>query len=65
MAKYLGSMQHDALTLAAATLWLGARFVRERVALDSIARMTRREDGTEIDMSVSADHAAFMSYWRH
>jgi inosine-uridine nucleoside N-ribohydrolase len=62
MTKYPGSMQHDALTLAAAMLWPGVRFVRERVALDPIARMTRSEDGTEIVMSVSADYTAFMSW---
>lgn len=62
MAKYPGTMQHDALTLAAAMLWPGVRFVRERVALDPIARMSRSDDGTEIVMSVSADYAAFMSW---
>ncbi|WP_166678037.1 nucleoside hydrolase [Kribbella kalugense] len=62
MAKYPGTMQHDALTLAAAMLWPGVRFVRERVALDSIARMSRSDGGTEIVMSVSADYAAFMSW---
>jgi inosine-uridine nucleoside N-ribohydrolase len=62
MAKYPGTMQHDALTLAAAMLWPGVRFVRERVAFDEIARMSRSDDGTEIVMSVSADYGAFMSW---
>ncbi|RZT17061.1 inosine-uridine nucleoside N-ribohydrolase [Kribbella sp. VKM Ac-2569] len=60
-AKY-PAMQHDALTLAAALLWPGVRFVRERVALDSIARMTPSADGVEIAMSVSADYSAFMAW---
>jgi inosine-uridine nucleoside N-ribohydrolase len=62
MTKYPGSMQHDALTLAAAMLWPGVRFVRERVTLDPIARMSRSDKGTEIAMSVSADYTAFMSW---
>ncbi|TWD83994.1 inosine-uridine nucleoside N-ribohydrolase [Kribbella amoyensis] len=62
MERYPGSMQHDALTLAAATFWPGIRFARERVALDHLARMTRDEDGTEIVLSVSADYAAFMGW---
>ncbi|MEV4262285.1 nucleoside hydrolase [Kribbella sp. NPDC049584] len=62
MAKYPGTMQHDALTLAAAMLWPGVRFVRERVVLDEIARMSRHDDGAEIVMSVSADYGAFMSW---
>jgi|tagenome__1003787_1003787.scaffolds.fasta_scaffold20800466_2 pyrimidine-specific ribonucleoside hydrolase len=62
MAKYPGSMQHDGLALAAATLWPGVRFMRERVVLDDIARMSRSDDGTEIVVSVSADYAAFMSW---
>lgn len=61
-AKYPGSMQHDALTLAAALLWPGVRFVRERVALDSIARMSLSADGVEIAISSSADYAAFMTW---
>ena len=60
--RYPGSMQHDGLTLAAATLWPGIRFGRERVALDSIARMSRSGDGTEIIVSISADYTAFMSW---
>jgi inosine-uridine nucleoside N-ribohydrolase len=62
MARYPGSMQHDGLTLAAAMLWPGVRFVRERVALDSIARMSRSDQGIEIGMSISADYTAFMSW---
>lgn len=62
MAKYPGSMQHDALTLAAAMLWPGVRFVREHVALDDLARMSLYADGTEIAMSVSADYPAFMEW---
>jgi pyrimidine-specific ribonucleoside hydrolase len=62
MAKYPGTMQHDALTLAAAMLWPGVRFVRERVVLDEIARMSQSDGGTEIVMSVSADYGAFMSW---
>ncbi|MGW7685345.1 nucleoside hydrolase [Kribbella sp. NPDC054772] len=62
MAKYPGSMQHDALTLAAALLWPGVRFVREHVALDDIARMSLNEGGSEISMSISADYAAFMRW---
>ena len=62
MAKYPGTMQHDALTLAAAMLWPGVRFVRERVVLDSSARMSQSDDGTEIVMSVSADYTAFMAW---
>ena len=62
MARYPGSMQHDGLTLAAATLWPGIRFARERVALDPIARMSRSDDGTEIIISISADYSAFMSW---
>jgi len=62
MERYPGSMQHDGLTLAAATLWPGIRFVRERVTLDSIARMSRSDEGTEIIMSISVDYTAFMSW---
>lgn len=62
MVKYPGSMQHDSLTLAAAMLWPGVRFVRERVVLDDIARMSVNADGAEIAMSVSADYAAFMRW---
>lgn len=61
MAKYR-CIQHDALTLAAALLWPGVRFVRERVVLDSIARMSLSADGVEIAMSVSADYSAFMTW---
>lgn len=60
-AKY-PAMQHDSLTLAAAMLWPGVRFVRERVVLDEIARMSSAEDGVEIAMSISADYAAFMAW---
>ncbi|MEV0789911.1 nucleoside hydrolase [Kribbella sp. NPDC050459] len=62
MVKYPGSMQHDALTLAAAMLWPGVRFVREHVALDGIGRMSLTADGEEIAMSISADYAAFMTW---
>ncbi len=62
MARYPGSMQHDALTLAAALLWPGVRFARERVALDEIARMSRSEEGVEISISISADYGAFMTW---
>ncbi|GAB2644629.1 nucleoside hydrolase [Kribbella swartbergensis] len=62
MERYPGTMQHDGLTLAAAMLWPGIRFSRERVALDHLGRMTLAEDGTEISMSVSVDYAAFMSW---
>jgi pyrimidine-specific ribonucleoside hydrolase len=62
MQRYPGSMQHDALTLAAATLWPGIRFVRQRVALDPIARMSLDENGIEIIMSISADYPAFMTW---
>ena len=62
MARYPGSMQHDGLTLAAATLWPGIRFARERVALDPIARMSRSDEGTEVIISISADYSAFMSW---
>ncbi|TQJ06379.1 inosine-uridine nucleoside N-ribohydrolase [Kribbella jejuensis] len=62
MAKYPGSMQHDALTLAAAMLWPGVRFVRERVALDDRARMSLSAGGVEIAMSVSADYSAFFAW---
>lgn len=60
-AKY-PAMQHDSLALAAAVLWPGVRFVRERVALDEIARMSLAEGGTEIAMSISADYPAFMAW---
>jgi pyrimidine-specific ribonucleoside hydrolase len=62
MERYPGTMQHDGLTLAAAMLWPGIRFARERVVLDPIARMSRSDEGTEIIMSVSADYGAFMSW---
>ncbi|MEI8408734.1 MULTISPECIES: nucleoside hydrolase [unclassified Kribbella] len=62
MERYPGTMQHDGLTLAAAMLWPGIRFARERVVLDSIARMSRSDQGTEIVMSMSADYSAFMSW---
>ncbi|WP_433157302.1 nucleoside hydrolase [Kribbella sp. CA-247076] len=62
MERLPGSMQHDGLTLAAAMLWPGIRFARERVVLDPLARMSRGDDGTEIVMSVSADYSAFMSW---
>ncbi|WP_427896445.1 nucleoside hydrolase [Kribbella sp. GL6] len=60
-AKYV-AMQHDALALAAALLWPGVRFARERVVLDELARMSLAPDGTEIAMSVSADYPAFMRW---
>ncbi|MFI5695002.1 hypothetical protein ACIA58_24320 [Kribbella sp. NPDC051586] len=62
LVKYPGSMQHDALTLAAAMLWPGIRFVRERVALDPIARMTTDANGVEVIRSISADYTAFMAW---
>jgi hypothetical protein len=62
MERYPGTMQHDGLTLAAAMLWPGIRFARQRVALDPIARMSRSDDGIEIIMSVSVDYGAFMSW---
>lgn len=62
MERFPGSMQHDGLTLAAALLWPGIRFARERVVLDPIARMTRSDEGTEIDMASSVDYSAFMSW---
>lgn len=65
MQRYPGSMQHDGLTLAAALFWPGIRFVRERVALDPLARMSRSDNGTEITMSISADYVAFMSWLDH
>src|SRR6266540_1431082 len=71
MERLPGTMQHDSLTLAAAMLWPGIRFARERVALDSIGRMSRSDQGTEIIMSMSADYGAFMSWldsaldWSH
>lgn len=58
-AKYV-AMQHDSMTLAAALLWPGVRFVRERVALDDLARMSLSADGAQIAMSISADYPAFM-----
>lgn len=62
MERYPGSMQHDALTLAAAVFWPGVRFVRERVALDELARMRIDAEGIEIAMSVKADYPAFMDW---
>ncbi|WP_460654955.1 nucleoside hydrolase [Kribbella endophytica] len=62
MERYPGSMQHDALTLAAAVLWPGVRFVRQRVALDPLARMRLDAEGIEIAMSISADYEAFMEW---
>jgi inosine-uridine nucleoside N-ribohydrolase len=62
MERYPGSMQHDALTLAAALLWPGVHFIRERVALDPSARMSRSDEGIELSMSISADYKAFMSW---
>ncbi|GAA0945341.1 hypothetical protein GCM10009554_40070 [Kribbella koreensis] len=62
MERYPGSMQHDGLTLAAAMLWPGIRFARERVTLDEIGRMSRSEPGTEITMSTSVDYPAFMNW---
>ncbi|HEY3558400.1 MAG TPA: nucleoside hydrolase [Kribbella sp.] len=60
-AKY-PAMQHDALALAAAMLWPGVRFQRERVTLDELARMSLSASGFEVAMSVSADYAAFMTW---
>lgn len=62
MERLPGSMQHDGLTLAAALLWPGIRFARERVLLDPNARMSRSARGTEVIMSISADYSAFMSW---
>jgi pyrimidine-specific ribonucleoside hydrolase len=62
MERYPGSMQHDSLTLAAAMLWPGVAFVRERVALDPLARMTLDAEGIEIAMSISADYPSFMEW---
>jgi inosine-uridine nucleoside N-ribohydrolase len=62
MQRYPGSMQHDSLTLAAALLWPGIRFVRERIALDPLARMTLDAEGIEIAMSISADYESFMEW---
>ncbi|NUR98249.1 MAG: nucleoside hydrolase [Kribbellaceae bacterium] len=60
-AKY-PAMQHDSLALAAAMLWPGVRFARERVALDELARMRPAVDGIEVALSVSADYSAFMAW---
>ncbi|WP_344172157.1 nucleoside hydrolase [Kribbella lupini] len=62
MDRYPASMQHDSLTLAAATFWPGVRFVRERVAVDSAARMKVDAEGIEIALSISADYASFMEW---
>jgi pyrimidine-specific ribonucleoside hydrolase len=62
MAQYPGSMQHDALTLAAALLWPGIRFAREHVVLDDIGRMRRDPSGRQIKMSLEADYADFMRW---
>ena len=62
MARYPGSMQHDALTLAAALLWPGIRFAREHVVLDEIGRMSRADHGTEVRMSIEADYPEFMTW---
>jgi inosine-uridine nucleoside N-ribohydrolase len=59
---YGGTMQHDALTLAAALQWPGVRFGRERVVLDDQARMSRSPDGFEIKVSISADYADFTAW---
>lgn len=40
----------------------GVRFVRERVVLDGIARMSLGAGSAEIAMSVSADYPAFMAW---
>ncbi|MBB5835423.1 nucleoside hydrolase [Kribbella italica] len=62
MQRYPASMQHDSLTLAAAVLWPGVRFVRERVALDPLARMTVDAEGIEIALSIGADYESFMGW---
>ncbi|HYU83214.1 MAG TPA: nucleoside hydrolase [Kribbellaceae bacterium] len=57
-----GSMQHDALALAAALLWPGIRFGRERVTLDDQARMRRDVNGVEVKVSLEADYGDFMNW---
>ncbi len=59
---YPSSIQHDGLTLAAALLWPGVRFGRERVAIDELARMSRSNDGVEVKLSISADYEDFMGW---
>ncbi|WP_165956494.1 nucleoside hydrolase [Kribbella antibiotica] len=62
LERYPGSMQHDAMTLAAALQWPGIRFSGERVVLDDLARMSRSDDGLEIEMAVRVDYQAFMAW---
>jgi pyrimidine-specific ribonucleoside hydrolase len=64
-AFHPGSMQHDALTLAAALGWPGVRFGREGILLDEHARMTRDPDKLithklGVKVSISADYEDFM-----
>jgi len=59
---YPGSMQHDALALAAALLWPGIRFGRERVVIGDDARMRRSDDGQPVKVSLYADYPDFMTW---
>ncbi|WP_199442809.1 nucleoside hydrolase [Umezawaea beigongshangensis] len=57
-----GTIQHDALTLAAALQLPHVGLLRERVVLDEIGRMTTAPDGHLVRLSVKADYPAFLGW---
>ncbi|KOV84148.1 nucleoside hydrolase [Nocardia sp. NRRL S-836] len=57
-----GTIQHDALTLAAALQLPFVALRRERVVLDDIGRMTTAPDGHLVRLSVKADYPAFRTW---
>lgn len=57
-----GTIQHDALALAAALQLPFVALRRERVVLDDIGRMTTAPDGDLVRLSVKADYPAFRAW---
>ncbi|SDC13485.1 nucleoside hydrolase [Actinokineospora iranica] len=57
-----GTIQHDALALAAALRLPYVELARERVVLDEIGRMTTAPDGRLVRLSVKADYPAFFGW---
>lgn len=57
-----GTIQHDALALAAALQLPFVALRRERVVLDGIGRMTIAPDGNLVRLSVKADYPAFRAW---
>ena len=61
---YPGSMQHDAMTLAAALLWPGIRLARDAVRVSPQGHLAVAPNGVQVNLSSHADYPAFMTWLR-